>query len=100
MADITKLTSSWTKYDSVKVISMTVEREIDEFIRGGGIDEPVLRNYLGINSLEDDLPDFWTKIYNYPDQVGLFALVAAIFTHYSNIEWFADVFSQGNMLPN
>jgi len=97
MADINRLASSWTKYDSVKVIPITMNNELQEYIKDGGIDEAVLRNYLGIDKITDEIPDFWNKIYNYPDQVGLFALVAAIFTHHSNIEWFAKEFSTGNM---
>jgi len=97
--DPARLSSSWTKYDSVKVIPVTIAKRLNEYQSGTlGIDEAVLRNYLGIEKISDPLPDFWNSINDYPEQVGLFSLVAAISTHYLNIRLFAEKYSRGNML--
>lgn len=95
--DITKLKSSWTKYDAVKMINIASSgiEEIQKYISGKkGIDEPSLRNFLGIESLTDPIPEFWTKIQDYPMQKRLFALLAAIFTHNENIDLFANNYSR------
>src|ERR1043166_8934732 len=97
MANLKKLDSSWTKYDSVKVIQITIDNKLDEYIENRNIDEPVFRNYLGVSSLDDEIPSFWREIYSYPEQIGLFALIAALFTHHQNIDWFANDFNHGNM---
>jgi DGQHR domain-containing protein len=96
--DITRLKSSWTKYDSVKVIEITIAGDLEKAIEERDwVDEPVLRHFLGVDSLDDDIPSFWTEIQKHPKQIGVFALIAAIFTHHDVIDWFAHNFSQGNM---
>ncbi len=95
--DITKLRSSWTKYDAVKMINIASSgiEEIQKFISGeAGIDEPSLRNFLGMDNLSEPIPEFWMEIQEYPAQKRLFSLLAAIFTHHENIEYFADFYSQ------
>jgi DGQHR domain-containing protein len=95
---IEKLTSSWTKYDSVKVVETTMEQNLEKALNKQiELNEPILRNYLGIDNLEAPLPHYWSEIYKYPKQLGPFALMAAVFTHYRVIGWFAKVFNQGNM---
>ncbi|SEO14843.1 DGQHR domain-containing protein [Mucilaginibacter sp. OK283] len=95
---ITNLNASLTKYDTVKVIPIVLNNEISAYLnREKPIDPPTLYHFLGMNSLDDQLPSFWKEIYNYPDQLGLFALVASITTHANTIELFADKSSLGNM---
>jgi DGQHR domain-containing protein len=96
--NISNLKSSWTKFDAVKVIQITKENDLLSYVKKEkGIDEPTLRNFLGVDTLTNPLPEFWTTIQNYPDQVGLFALMASIFTHHENVNWFANYYSKGNM---
>ncbi|MGO4292699.1 DGQHR domain-containing protein [Chitinophaga sp. RAB17] len=95
--DIKLLKSSWTKYDSVKIIQIVAKGELDACIKEIAIDEPVLRHFLGVEKLNDPLPYYWTEIYKYPEQVSLFALMAALFTHHENIERFAKQYSKGYM---
>ncbi|BAU52541.1 DGQHR domain-containing protein [Mucilaginibacter gotjawali] len=96
--DILKLKSSGTKFDIVKVISITIENDISSYLKKEkGIDIPTLCHYLGINTIGDELPSFWSKIYDYPDQVGLFSLMAAIFTHHENIDLFAHKYGNESM---
>lgn len=96
--DITKLRSSWTKYDCVQFIDIIGDNDLDSYLtEEKGMDIPVLRSYLGIRDLEDQVPSYWRDIQKYPNQKKLFALVAGIFTHYDNILMFAEEFSKSNM---
>tara|TARA_A100000171_G_scaffold27215_1_gene25387 strand:+ start:2735 stop:4918 length:2184 start_codon:yes stop_codon:yes gene_type:complete len=97
--NLNRLKTSWTKYDAVQVIDVVSSlEEIKNYIeKKKEIDEPSLRNFLGINKLTDPIPEYWSKIQNYPEQKRLFALVAAIFTHHDNIMDFAIKYSTGDM---
>ena len=97
--DLSRLKTSWTKYDAVQVIDViSSETEIRNYLeKKKEIDEPSLRNFLGINKLTDPLPKYWLKIQEYPEQKRLFALIAAIFTHHQNIIDFAHRYSSGDM---
>lgn len=98
IGDIKKLKTSWTKYDAVQVINILANRELDDYLsRRKHIDQPILKSFLGIKNLDDPLPYYWTEIYKYPRQLRLFALVAALFTHYNNIKKFAEKYSKGKM---
>ncbi|MFI5163275.1 MAG: hypothetical protein ACHQHN_18495, partial [Sphingobacteriales bacterium] len=95
---LSKLKTSWTKYDSVQVIDIIASNEIADFInKNKKIDEPILRSFLGIKSLNEPLPLYWNEIQQYPDQIKLFSLLAVLFTHHSNIESFANEYSTGDM---
>ena len=97
--DIKKLKSSWTKYDCVKVIEIIGDDTLSNYLsEDEGIDHNVLKSYLGINNLTDAIPQYWKEIQRYPRQKRLFALIAGIFTHYENIQLFANEFSTQNML--
>lgn len=99
IGDIKKLKSSWTKYDSVKVIEIIGDDTLSNYLsEEEGIDHNVLKSYLGINNLTDEIPQYWKEIQRYPRQKRLFALIAGIFTHYENIQLFANEFSTQNML--
>ncbi|HWY11615.1 MAG TPA: hypothetical protein VN026_09835, partial [Bacteroidia bacterium] len=97
--DINSLRTSWTKYDIVQTINIVAENEIDLYLKKEkGIDEPILRSFLGINTLNDNLNASWIKIKEYPIEIRrLFALLAAIFTHHEIIDLFAKEYSLGDM---
>ncbi len=96
--NITKLKSSWTKYDAVQVINVvSSEEEIRKYLeKEKGIDPPILKNFLGVNRLTDSIPSFWIELQKYPEQKRLFSLLAAVFTHHENIKKFAEA-SSGDM---
>ena len=96
--NIKKLKSSWTKYDIVKLIDITADNDLEPYIVGlKAIDTPVLKGFLGINHLSDELPSFWKEIQNYPKQVRLFAFVAAVSMHYSLLKLLARFSSKSSM---
>lgn len=97
--NLSKLKTSWTKYDAVKVINIIGNDELDLYLQEKEvIDQPVLKAYLGINSLTDPVPDYWKElIKNFPHLRKMFALLAGIFTHHQNIEDFANIYSNKNM---
>jgi DGQHR domain-containing protein len=96
---ISKLKTSWTKYDCVRVIEIIGDNDLLAYLnQEESIDPPVLKSYLGISSFEDTLPYYWNEIQKFPRQKRLFTLAAGIFTHHKNIEMFADSFSTKNML--
>lgn len=96
--DLKKLKSSWTKYDVVKLIDITAENDLTNYIVGlKGIDTPVLKGYLGIKELSDELPPFWDEIQKYPKQVRLFSFVATVSMHYSLLKLLARFSSKGTM---
>jgi predicted ATPase len=97
--DLSKLKTSWTKYDIVRVMEVIESLEIlDKFkTKEASIDEPILKSFLGIKSLKDPLPEYWIKIQNYPNEKKLFAFFATLFTHGEVINDFAMDYSDGNM---
>lgn len=97
--DFTKLKTSWTKYDIVQVMDViSSEERIDRYLkRKIIIDIPILRSFLGIKSLTDQVPAYWSEIQNYPEEKRLFALLAVIFTHGEVVKWFVEKFSKGFM---
>lgn len=97
--DFTRQRTSWTKYDIVRVMEVVESLQIiDDFKnKRAGIDEPILRSFLGINSLNDPTPDYWVEIQNFPNEKKLFALFATIFTHGDVVNEFAKKYSIGNM---
>lgn len=73
--DIKKLASSWTKYDIVKLIDITAENDLEPYISGlKAIDTPVLKGFLGIKNIYDDLPRFWMEIQNILNKLGYLLL--------------------------
>lgn len=96
--DLKKLKSSWTKYDVVKLIDIVAENKLKEYINDGKtIDKPVLKGFLGIKELSDELPSFWSEIQNYPKQIRLFSLIAAISMHYTLLKLLAQFALKGTM---
>lgn len=98
--DIKRLKTSWTKFDAVRVINIIGNDELDSYLKEEeAIDEPILKAYLGIEQLTDAIPEYWSELISqYPKERKLFAMLAAIFTHYENISSFADTYSTNNMV--
>jgi predicted ATPase len=97
--DFSKLKTSWTKYDIVQALDVvysveTIQRFMNKEI---GIDEPILRSFLGIQSLKDPIPQYWIEIQKYPAEKKIFSLLALIFTHGGIVNEFAAKYSKGNM---
>lgn len=94
-----KLKASWTKYDSVRVINIIGNDELEDYLNEKeAIDPAILKAYLGLKELTDPIPTYWLNVIkDYPKHRKLFALLAGIFTHYVNIEDFAIRYSTVNM---
>jgi predicted ATPase len=97
--DFSDFKTSWTKYDIVQVMEVIYNREtLYKFKnREANINEAILKSFLGMDSLDDEIPDYWLKLQNYPNEKNLFALFAVIFTHGGVVKEFADKYSKGNM---
>lgn len=97
--DLSKLTSSWTKYDIVQVMEVIYNKETLYKFKNkeATIDEPILRAFLGVKSVRDPLPNYWLEILKYPNEKSLFALFSVLFTHGEIIKKFADQYSSGDM---
>lgn len=97
--NLQKLKTSWTKYDCVKVIEIIGDNDLNSYLKEEKtINIPVLKSYLGIDDINEDIPYYWESLQKFPRQKKLFTLVAGIFTHHLNIEMFAENFSLKNML--
>jgi len=97
--DFSRLRTSWTKYDIVQVLDVIYSVEtIQKYLnKEAGIDEPILRSFLGIKSLKEPIPNYWLEIQKYPNEKKIFALLALIFTHNEIISDFASKYSTGDM---
>jgi DGQHR domain-containing protein len=97
--DITKLKTSWTKYDAVQVIDIIGTADLQSYIDGTKeINTAILKSYLGLKEITDPIPTYWQNlIRSYPKQRKLFTLLAGIFTHHENIKDFAETYSTSNM---
>lgn len=97
--DFSKLKTSWTKYSIVQELDVvysveTIQRFMNKEI---GIDEPILRSFLGVKSLKDPIPQYWIEIQKYPAEKKIFSLLALIFTHGGIVNEFATKYSTNNM---
>ncbi len=97
--DFSKLKTSWTKYDIVQVMEVIHDVEtIEKFKKKeAGIDEPILRSFLGIKTLQDPIPDYWIEIQKKKKKKSLFALFSTLFTHGEVVKEFAEKYSTGDM---
>ena len=97
--DFTQVRTSWTKYDIVQVMEIIYDLETLKKYKNkeAKINERVLRSFLGIDSLEEPIPDYWIKLLEYPNEKNLFALFAVIFTHGDIVNRFAEKYCTGNM---
>lgn len=96
--DITRLKASWTKYDIVKLIDIVADNDLSSCINGTrGINAAVLKAFLGVINLSDELPSFWLEIQKHPKHSRLFALVAAITSHYKILKLMSGFAKRGGM---
>jgi ABC-type polysaccharide/polyol phosphate transport system ATPase subunit len=98
--DFTDLKTSWTKYDIVHVLDVVYSIDtIKKYKkREAKIDEPILRSFLGIRNLNDNIPKYWILIQDFPSkEKKIFALLTAIFTNGRIVKNFAEEYSTGNM---
>ena len=97
--DFSKLKTSWTKFDIVQVMEVIHSVDtIEKFKRKeAGIDEPILRSFLGIRTLQDPTPSYWIEIQKYPNEKKIFAFFAVLFTHGEIVKEFANKYSTGEM---
>lgn len=96
--DISKLRTSWTKYDIVQVMDVISSEDRIDLYKAGKItiDGPILRSFLGIKKLSDPTPSHWIAIQKYPEHKKIFALLAVLFTHGKVIQQFANKYSNSN----
>ncbi|WP_299671388.1 DGQHR domain-containing protein [uncultured Polaribacter sp.] len=98
MPELKKINCSWTKFDVVQVIKIAAEDKLKQIYESKeDINASVLKSFVGVDSLEDEFPEYWIKMKNYPKQLRIFALMSAIFTHEKNIKDFANKFTDGKM---
>tara|TARA_R110002124_G_scaffold120895_6_gene278988 strand:- start:49513 stop:51318 length:1806 start_codon:yes stop_codon:yes gene_type:complete len=97
--DFTKVRTSWTKYDIVQVMEVVYDLETLKKYKNkeAKINERILRSFLGVDSLEEPIPDYWIKLLEYPNEKNLFALFAIIFTHGDIVNRFAEKYCTGDM---
>lgn len=99
--DITKLKTSWTKYDIVQTLDLLFDEEtLLSYIQSASassasINPPILRAFLGVDVLSiDTLPFYWLEILKYPKEKKLFGLFSLILTHHEVIDIFKSSSSQ------
>jgi len=97
--DFLKLKTSWTKYDIVRALDVVYSVDtIRKFLnKEAVIDEPILRSFLGMRSINDSIPAYWVEIQKYPSEKKIFSLLALIFTHGEIVQEFANKYSTNNM---
>lgn len=81
--DYSKVRVSWTKYDIVYIIDVVESREaLDKFRSIGGINDSILKAFLGVDSLSNPIPDFWDEVFKWPEAVRkCFAVFLFAFTN-------------------
>lgn len=65
--DYSKVKVSWTKYDIVHITDLMESKDtFTQFYEGhGGIDEPILRAFVGVKDLSDSIPEFWDEVFQW-----------------------------------
>ncbi|RSN73777.1 MULTISPECIES: AAA family ATPase [Acinetobacter] len=97
--NINKLKTSWTRYSIVQNLDLLYDREtlISIFRPEVEKDEPVIKAFLGMYSLEiKDIPEYWFEIIKFPEEKKLFGMFSLILTHHEVIEIFKSS-SNGEM---
>ncbi|WP_313567150.1 AAA family ATPase [Empedobacter sp.] len=97
--NLEKLTTSWTKYDIVRVMEVLYDKEtlISYLNQTSIINIPILKAFLGVKELNiDSLPTYWLEIFKYPKEKKIFALFSVILTHHEVIKLFRDKYSKDN----
>ncbi|GEM63392.1 hypothetical protein SF1_13740 [Sphingobacterium faecium NBRC 15299] len=90
--DLSKLTTSWTKFDIVQVLDILFDKEtlISYVNQDSKLNTAILKSFLGVDSLDDEIPDYWFEILKYPNEKRLFGLFALILTHHKVLNIFRD----------
>ncbi len=93
--DITKLKTSWTKYDIVQTLDLLFDKDTlisyIEAAKAGSpkINTPILKAFLGVENLDiEALPFYWFEILKYPKEKKIFGLFSLILTHHEVIDVF------------
>lgn len=97
--NLEKLTTSWTKYDIVRVMEVLYDKEtlLSYLNQSSIINIPILKAFLGVKDLNvDSLPSYWLEILKYPKEKKIFALFSVILTHHEVINLFKDKYSKSN----
>ncbi|AXY60045.1 AAA family ATPase [Acinetobacter sp. WCHAc010052] len=104
--DITRLKTSWTKYDIVQTLDLLFDKDTlisyIEAAKAGTpkINTPILKAFLGVENLDiEALPFYWFEILKYPKEKKLFGLFSLILTHHEVIDVFKKS-SSLNMMGN
>lgn len=90
--DFSKVKMSWTKYDVVHLVDLVSSYEIFKmyYNKKAKIDEPILRSFACVNSLNDPIPEFWDVVFSLSDQERKqFACFWTLFTGYEVASSFA-----------
>lgn len=95
LPSLKNLKTSWTKYSIVQVLDIIKSKDIrDAYIDGKEgitINQPNLKSFLGIKNINDEIPDFWDQLYNYPQEKMIFGMMALIMTHHKILKTFAEL---------
>ncbi|MCU4389007.1 AAA family ATPase [Acinetobacter haemolyticus] len=89
--NVNKLKTSWTRYSIVQNLDLLYDKEtlISVFKSEVEKDEPVIKAFLGMSSLEiKDIPEYWFEILKFPEEKKLFGMFSLILTHHEVIEIF------------
>lgn len=96
--DFSKVKMSWTKFDVVHLVDLVSSYEIFKmyYSKKAKIDEPILRGFVGVNTLSDPIPDFWNIVFTLTDhERKQFAFFWALFSSYEVASSFANKYIEG-----
>lgn len=84
--DYSKVKVSWTKYDIVHITDLMESKEtFIKFYEGhGGVNEPILRAFVGVKDISDPIPNFWDTVFLW-DRIDRLYFAVFLFA-YSNSE--------------
>lgn len=91
--DFTKVKMSWTKYDVVHLVDLVSSFDIFKMYYGkkAKIDEPILRSFVCVKTLDEEIPEFWKVVFTLDEQERKqFACFWALFTGYDVAVSFAN----------
>ena len=82
--DYSKVKVSWTKYDIVHITDLMESKDtFTQFYEGhGGIDEPILRAFVGVKDLSDSIPEFWDEVFTW-DKIDRLYFAVFLFSYTS-----------------
>lgn len=85
--DYSKVRVSWTKYDIVHVTDLMESKEtFTQFYEGhGGINIPILKAFVGVKELNDPIPDFWEKVFQW-EKTDRYYFAVFLFSYTNSIQ--------------